>query len=277
MFSTKVCYPAYFIEEIDHGNGDSDAPCVALANSQYLSSASSPPGGAGFPPDLAELPLAGAVEAAAELSQPAGTRKCLFRYCIRSCGVEDMSPASQQGRACSCSFRRGLCERVAPWDGDPARFSGVTAPFEDASTTGRCPYSAQLARWEMNEVTTIGSHVADWLTEAVSRPSRQRHGCEIRSHYRPEWVAGLGTGRQTTTVYWRCYKNSTEPTSNPDLCFLPLLCGWAEMRVVVLGRTPGRTSAVGAILGLEDLDQGAECCKHTAEVAGRKVGGKKKK
>lgn len=47
---------------------------------------------------------------------------------------------------------------------------------------------------------------------------------------------------------------------------------------MVLGRTPGRTSTVCTILGLQDLQQGTdaapgeECSKHTAEVAGRKVG-----
>lgn len=43
------------------------------------------------------------------------------------------------------------------------------------------------------------------------------------------------------------------------------------MRVVVLGRTPGKTSALRTILCLEDLPEDTECCKHTAEIAGRKV------
>lgn len=43
------------------------------------------------------------------------------------------------------------------------------------------------------------------------------------------------------------------------------------MRVVVLGRTPGRTQAVRTILGKEDLHEDAECCKHTTEIADRKV------
>lgn len=43
------------------------------------------------------------------------------------------------------------------------------------------------------------------------------------------------------------------------------------MRVVVLGRTPGRTSAVCTVLGLEDLHEDADCRKHTAKIAGREV------
>lgn len=44
------------------------------------------------------------------------------------------------------------------------------------------------------------------------------------------------------------------------------------MRVVVLGRTPGRTLAVRTLLGQEELHEDTKCCKHTAEIAGRKVG-----